>query len=79
MSDQHTLRRDDLECYDRLPKSLRRALDQADYKFRASVYYRAWCDGASCRELIADVKLWNEREVQRRDAAKANGQIPNDQ
>jgi hypothetical protein len=72
------LRRHDLECYDRLPKTLRRALDEADYKFRASIYYRAWRGGTSCVELIRDAKFWNDREVERRDALKAKGQIPND-
>jgi hypothetical protein len=76
IDDQIALRRHDLECFDRLPAALRRVLDEADYKFAASIYYRAWRGGTSIAELIADAKLWNDREVQRRDALKAKGQMP---
>ena len=75
---QQRLRQDEMAHYDRLPKNLRRALDEADYKFMSSIYYRDWRRGHSCAELVRDVKTLNRNEVLRRDRMKADGKIPND-
>jgi hypothetical protein len=76
--DDPVARREELKCFDRLPKTLRQAIADADMMFIASRYYRHWRAGTPCAELVADVKLHNRLEVERRDAAKAKGEIPHD-
>jgi uncharacterized protein DUF6525 len=78
MSIEQQARENELRCYDQLPKSLRRAIAEADFQFFPSRYYRHWRAGTPCAELVADVKLHNRLEVERRDAAKAKGEIPHD-
>jgi len=69
----------DLRFFDKLPKSLRRALDDANFKFVAEEYYDDWKSGCrTLKSLIAEVKRLSAKESKRRDDLKAQGKIPND-
>jgi len=76
---QTQLRRRDLAAYDKLPKSLRRALDEANYKFICEEFFLDWrSKRRTLRSLVAEIKRMSANETKRRDALKAAGKIPDD-
>ena len=73
------LRRRDLAAYDKLPKSLRRALDEANYKFVCEEFLLDLrSKRRTLKSLVAEIKRLSANETKRRDALKAAGKIPND-
>jgi Family of unknown function (DUF6525) len=71
------LRRRDLAAYDKLPKSLRRALDEANYKFVCEEFlHDLRSKRRTLKSLVAEVKRLSANETKRRDALKADGKIP---